>query len=102
MYPAEELSELQRRKAELRGRIAVNRQACVAQAGAALRPLVWIDQVMDRWRRAAPLVKMAAVPVGWLLWQKLRRRGAALGATTARWLPTLLGVVRAVGAMRRF
>ena len=100
MHPAEELKELLERKARLRARIAVTRQECVAQAGVALRPLACIDRAMERWRRVGPLVKLAAVPVGWLLWRKLRGRGAALGAQALRWLPTLLGVVRAVRATR--
>ena len=100
MYSTEELNELLMRKARLRAAIEGNRRACVVQAGEVLRPLAWIDRVMAEWRRVAPLAKAAAVPFGWMLWRKLRLGGAARSAQALRWLPTLLGLVRAVGAMR--
>lgn len=93
MYPHGELAELQRRKAALRRRIAASRVACTVHAAGVMRPLRWIDQAVAWWRQLQPLVRLTAVPLGFLAVRSFGRRFRLMGALL-RWGPLALNVLR--------
>lgn len=97
MYPAPELSRLAAHKQALQRRITRRRIECIAAATEISRPLAWLDRALGVWRQLSPWVKLAAVPLGFLL----KRAPAAkpLGAVL-RWLPVISSVVRGFNAIR--
>jgi hypothetical protein len=99
MYPREELTVLATRKAVLLDRIYVRREACVAAAVRVARPIELLDRGVARWRRVSPLVKLAAVPLGFLLRRTLKRRARTLG-TLLRWGPIVYTAVRGMAGNR--
>jgi hypothetical protein len=54
MYPAAELTDLARRKVALRVRISLERLRCAEFAGEVVRPLNWLDRVIEQWRKIPP------------------------------------------------
>jgi hypothetical protein len=100
MYPREELTALAGTKAELLDRICVGRELCSSAAARAARPLELLDLGIARWRQLSPFVKVAAVPLGFLLKRRMSRKARALGALM-RWAPLVLGAVRAAPGIRR-
>lgn len=95
MYPAGDLTELERRKAHIRRSIRRNRAACVESATVLAAPVERFDQLRAQWRQIAPLVKLAAIPAGFLLTRKLRAKGSLL-STAVKWLPVAFKVFRSV------
>ncbi|MDB6094661.1 MAG: hypothetical protein JWM32_2223 [Verrucomicrobia bacterium] len=67
MYPAGELDELALRKRLLRSSIARNRWEMREAAVELVRPLEWVDRVIAKWRQISPFMKIAAVPLGFML-----------------------------------
>jgi hypothetical protein len=61
MYPAKELADLRRRKADARARSAAGRRQAVEGATRVARPLAWTGRLAGFWRRAAPVVGAAVV-----------------------------------------
>jgi hypothetical protein len=100
MYPRQELTILAGSKAALLDRIGERREICAAAAARASRPLEIIDRVVARWRRLSPVVKFAAVPLGFLLRRSLGRRARVLGALM-RWGPLVIGAARGMAGARR-
>ena len=101
MYPDRELTRLAARKAALRRDIALRRAQCAAAAARVAQPLEWLDRMLAFWRRLSPLVKFAALPLGFLLKRSLAPRIRVLGALL-RWGPPVLGAVRSlIGARDR-
>jgi hypothetical protein len=84
MYPAGELTLLLARKTALRGRIAVRRLTCAADAAEVARPLVMLDQAIATWRQLQPVTRLAAVPIGFWLTRSFGRR-FRLRASLLRW-----------------
>lgn len=95
MYPTGDLSELAIRKAHLRRRIARSREVCVESATEVVEPLERLNRLHAQWRQIAPLVKLAAIPAGFLLTRKLRRGGSLL-STAVKWLPIAFKVFQSV------
>lgn len=94
MYPQGELNTLHAAKASLQRRIAVRRHQLAADADLAMQPLRWLDRAHAQWRSLAPLVRLAAVPLGlWLTRAVAKRRRFA--GRLLRWGSTLFGLVRA-------
>jgi len=93
MYPQAELTRLARRKLELRQRIAVRRADCVTAATRATRPLVWLDRVLDLWRRIPPLARLAVVPLAGMALHAFSRRTPRL-RLLLRWAPLAFGLLR--------
>lgn len=100
MYPQGELIELARAKADLRQVIARHRADCAEAATRATRPLVWIDTAWSLWRRLAPLVKLAVLPLGAFAARAAIPRLGII-RTILRWVPPVLGAVSAFRRMRR-
>jgi hypothetical protein len=100
MYPRRELTILAGDKAALLDRIGARREMCAEAADRASRPLEMIDRGVARWRRLSPVVKFAAVPLGFLLKRSLGRRGRVLGALM-RWGPLVIGAARGMAGSRR-
>lgn len=103
MYPSRELTRLAVHQANLRGRIAAGRTQCAAAATKLVRPLLLLDRVVDFWRRLSPLVRGAALPVGFLVQRALFRRRHWF-RSRLRWGTLIFGVVRVarlVMGMRR-
>lgn len=69
-----------RHKSALRRRIAGRREECVASATRVLRPLGQLDAALALWRRVAPYARLAALPLGWLLFRRRPALSALLGA----------------------
>jgi hypothetical protein len=93
MYPQRELIRLAAYKAGLQGRIAQHRAACAAAAARAAQPVAWLDRAMEVWRKFAPFVPLAAVPLGLIGARKLFPRLKTLGMLL-RWTPLVFGAVR--------
>ncbi len=92
MYPDRELTRLAAYKAALRRGIALRRAQCAVAAARVAQPLEWLDRMLAFWRRLSPLVKFAALPLGFLLKRSLAPRTRILG-TLLRWGPPVLGAV---------
>ncbi len=99
MYPRKELTALERSKVKLLARIAARRQECAAAAGRAAEPIRVLDGAMASWRSLSPIVKMAAVPLGFLLKRASGRRARKLGILL-RWGPIIYGAVRSLPGIR--
>ncbi len=99
MYPRQELTLLAARKSELRRRISIRRSECSAAAERLARPIAWIDRAYATWRRASPLLRLAAVPIG-LLMGRLRIRHLRAAGAALRWGPFVLSAVQALTALR--
>lgn len=96
MYPTGELNGLAQRKEALRVRIAAQRAECVAYAEHVARPIAAIDRMAAQWRRISPYAKLAAIPLGFLLQQRL----AAKQARPPGWKRWLKFAPVAMSAMR--
>jgi hypothetical protein len=101
MYPRQELNLLARKKALLLGRIHRRREVCAEAAVQAVRPIAMLDRGVDRWRRLSPLVKAAAVPIGFVLGSVFKKRASKL-RTFVRWAPIVLGAVRGMARSKGF
>jgi|CZKI01.1.fsa_nt_gi hypothetical protein len=99
MYPRKELTALAVSKADLLDRICVRRERCCAAAARVARPLETLDRGIARWRQLSPFVKIAAVPLGFLLKRRPSRSARVLGALM-RWGPLVLGAVRGMAEVR--
>jgi len=99
MYPDRELIRLTLHKAALRRRITLRRTECAVAAAAVGQPLAWLDRLLALWRQLSPLLKIAAVPAGFLLGRSVRPRSRLLG-TLLRWSPLLVGAWRSFTAGR--
>lgn len=99
MYPADELSQLARRKDLLRRRIALRRVVTIISGTRVLQPLKLADRVLLEWRRLSPFLKLIAVPAGALLGRGLRRRHEFMSGIL-RWVPLLLGVWQGIRRSR--
>ncbi len=100
MYPAGELSDIVRRKAALRRKIAGRRLEFTIVAGRALQPLAWIDAMRARWRGMSPLVLIALVPLTVMLRRQVVKR-LRTAVSWMRWIPLAVSAVRTVRALRR-
>lgn len=100
MYPDLELIRLAALKAQLQGRIGVQRAECARAAIQVLRPLAWLDRALLLWDRVSPLAKFAAVPLGFLLKGSTTAPPRLLGKLL-RWGPVVLGAMRGLAAARR-
>lgn len=103
MYPQRELNRLAAHKTALRATIACRRVQCVTAAARLAEPFAWLDRAIAFWRRLAPVMKFAAVPLGFLLKRTLSPRLKLLGSLV-KWSPLVLGALRgfrpAVGRAR--
>ena len=95
MYPRGQLDELALVKAALRRRIARRRAECVEQSIAVGRPVLWLDRAYAKWRQIAPFAKLAAGPVGILLFRTFSGKGKLAGQVL-RWGPALWNVWRSM------
>ena len=95
MYPQRELSRLAGQKAALQRVIAVRRQECAAAAHRVTQPLVWLDRMLGLWRQFAPLLRIAAVPLGFVGARKLFPRLNFI-TKLVRWGPLIISAVRGI------
>lgn len=86
MYPGDELKRLALRKTALQTAIGSRRAQCLATAGDVLRPVKWVDRLLVVWDRISPLVKISALPLGFILQRTSSRALAPLRSLT-RWIP---------------
>lgn len=93
MYPQGELDELALSKIALRRRIAGHRAACLEHAEVVLRPVGWLDTVLDLWRQIPPLGKLLAIPLG-LFTARAVHRNAAPAGRWLRWGSLVFSAVR--------
>jgi hypothetical protein len=95
MYPQRELTRLAADKASLRWNIARRRAQCAEAATRMARPFEWLDRMLASVRRISPLVKFAAVPLGFLAARTVFPRRKIVGSL-ARWSPLVFGAVRGI------
>jgi hypothetical protein len=100
MYPGKDLRRLAAHKARLQSDIAVRRRQCADAATRVARPLEWLDQVVAFWRKFSPLIKVSAVPLGFLVKRVFFPRFKLL-SSLARWGPIAYGAIRGMGSMLR-
>lgn len=93
MYPQRELIRLGTYKSALRRRVGTRRIQLVEAAARAGEPFAWIDRMMGHWRRLAPLVRLAAVPLGIMAARTAFSRLKYLGPLL-RWGPLVFGAMR--------
>jgi len=96
MYPQRELIRLAAHKATLRRDIALRRAQCAAATAQVVQPLVWLDRLLDLWRRIAPLALAASVPLIVVGGRRASPRLKILG-WLVRWGPLVFGVLRGLG-----
>ncbi len=100
MYTERELIRLAAHKHALRLRITRRRTECAVALAGVGQPLQWLDRMLALWRRVSPLMKFAAVPLGFLLKRSAGRRPRLLGRLL-RWLPLIVGAFRVLTGGRR-
>ncbi len=100
MYTERELIRLAAHKHALRLRITRRRAECAVAIAGVGQPLVWLDRMLDFWHRYSPLLRIAAVPVGFLLKRSASPRPRLLGRLL-RWSPVILGAFRVLTGGRR-
>jgi hypothetical protein len=93
MYPARQLSELERAKHMVRLRIARDRSVCVVAARDITLPLAWADQAVAFWRNLPEWTRWVSVPAGLLLTRLFSRTLRPWGGLR-RWIPTLVGIAQ--------
>ena len=93
MYPQADLDFLAQRKGALLASIRLRRLESSAQLGEVMQPVAWAESLYARWKAISPLVKVAAVPVGLLLKEKLFPQTGML-AGVLRWAPVALNLFR--------
>ena len=96
MSPQANLDSLAQRKGVLLASIRLRRLESSAQLGAVMEPVAWAESLYARWKAVSPLVKVAAMPVGALLKQKLFPQAGML-AGLMRWAPVALNLFRSRG-----
>jgi len=101
MYPRKELIALARKKAVLLDRICVERDELADAAERVSRPIEVIDRGVAHWRRVSPMVKLATIPLGFVLRRIFLRRARKLGALL-QWGPVVLAAVRGFSKGRSF
>jgi hypothetical protein len=95
MYPSGELAELANRKARLQRRIGLTRLHCAAEAAVIAKPIGLFDRTVQRWRKIAPIAKIAAVPLGLLLRRRLMPKPAtSLIGQALKWMPAVMSAAR--------
>ena len=93
MYAERELTRLGDVKSRVRRRIAHRRAEISAQTARVARPLRWVDRAYVYWKKAGPMARLAAAPVGvWLMNKFFARRKTA--GSIMRWGPMIWNVVR--------
>jgi hypothetical protein len=98
MYPTGELKRLAARRKLLSVRIDARRWQCIEHWTKLSRPLQWLDDLLAKWRRISPLVKIVGTPVILMLVRKLFGRVGQLGRLVS-WLrlaPLVLHTARTV------
>ncbi len=93
MYPQANLDLLAQRKRALMLSIRARREDCSAQLQQVMEPVVWAESIYARWKAISPAVKIAAVPIGVLLKQKLFPRGGLVGKAL-RWAPVAFSLFK--------
>jgi hypothetical protein len=97
MYPQPQLNRLAAHKVALRRGIALRRAQCAEAAARIAQPIEWLDRMLSLVRRISPLVKFAAVPLGFLAVRTILPRRKILGSLV-RWSPLVFGAVRGINA----
>jgi hypothetical protein len=97
MYPQPQLNRLAAHKVALRRGIALRRAQCAEAAARIAQPVDWLDRMLASMRRISPLVKLAAVPLGFLAVRTILPRRKILGSLV-RWSPLVFGAVRGLSA----
>jgi len=95
MYPQRELTRLAGQKAALQRVIAARRVECTAAAAHVARPLAWLDRMLGLWRQFAPLLRIAAVPLGFFGARKIFPRLNFI-TKLVRWGPLVISAVRGI------
>lgn len=95
MYSERELIRLAAHKRALLVRIDLRRRQSAGAFAGVVRPLVWLDRALAWWRKASPLVQLAAVPLGLVARRTLFPRAKFLGRLVS-WGPAAFGLVRAL------
>ncbi|MFO1447522.1 MAG: hypothetical protein U1F61_05150 [Opitutaceae bacterium] len=86
MYPREQLTLLEHRKAILQARITLQRIELAGHLHGVTRPLVWIDDVRSRWQGMPSVIRLLAGPMIFLV-QRLLARRLSTGGRVLAWLP---------------
>jgi hypothetical protein len=97
MYPQPQLNRLAAHKVALRRGIAVRRAQCAQAAARIAQPFGRLDRMLALVRRLSPLIKFAAVPLGFLAVRTVLPRRQLLGSLV-RWSPLVFGAVRGISS----
>lgn len=100
MYPSSEVEALALRRVLLCSRIRIRRVQCTIAAERVAEPLRWVDRAWAQWKNLSPLIKLAAVPMGFALKRTMFRRVGLFGKFL-RWTPMVMGAFRVYRAMKQ-
>jgi len=100
MYPQPQLNRLAAHKVALRRGIARRRAQCAEAAARIAQPIEWLDRMLALVLRISPLVKFAAVPLGFLAMRTVFPRRKILGSLLS-WSPLVFGAVRGMRSVIR-
>jgi hypothetical protein len=98
MYPQPQLNRLAAHKIALRRGIAARRAQCAEATARIARPFGRLDRMLALMRRISPLIKFAAVPLGFLAVRTVYPRRKILGSLV-RWSPLVFGAMRGISSM---
>jgi hypothetical protein len=103
MYPSTELDTLALRKLLICSRIRVRRHQCAQAAARVAVPVAWIDRAWAQWKSISPLVKLAAVPLGFMMKKRFLPQAGKIGflGKLLRWAPLATGAWRMFSGMQR-
>jgi hypothetical protein len=100
MYPSGELDQLAVRKAAIRLRIAGHRWQCVQTGAELARPIEWVDDAWDQWRRISPVAKAVGLPVLLMVMKKFSGRLGGF-ASLAKWAPMVFQTARMFAGQKK-
>jgi hypothetical protein len=101
MYPAGELAHIAARKALLQARIAVRRHQCVVAGRELAKPVELIDRGLQLWRKIAPLVTLAGLPLAFMaIRRRTKRTSKSKLSRVFAMLPLVLRGLRLARQMR--
>lgn len=97
MSPQAELVHLAQKKEALLRSIHARREVLAGQVVHALRPVLWVDSALAKWRKIAPILFSISLPLASLFKQKppvKAGRRADAAEEFFRWAPLALSFVR--------
>jgi len=96
MYPQAELDLLAQQKRTLLGKIQMRREGFAEQVKHALWPVRWADVICAKWAEISPALKLMALPLGYVVKQKLLSKTSDAVGGFFRWAPLAVSLFRSM------